>query len=104
MEDISVKLPDEEQTTVTVENDGNATVEVDTSVNHIALKKRWQNRRRMAWVSLISMLVVTALILFTDSVSVMKLDVLSEVITWFYFSCASVIGAYMGFTTWASKR
>jgi uncharacterized membrane protein len=69
-----------------------------------AEKRRWQNRRRMAWVSLVSMIGVTVLILFTNIVPVERLNVLSEVITWFYFCCASVIGAYMGFTTWASRK
>lgn len=68
------------------------------------MKKRWQNRRRMAWLSLISMIGITVMILFTNMVSIEKLKVLSEVITWFYFCSASVIGAYMGFTTWASKK
>jgi len=67
------------------------------------IQVRWVNRRRMAWVSLISMIVITFFILFTNAISIEKLKVLSEVITWFYFSCASVIGAYMGFTTWASR-
>lgn len=62
---------------------------------------RWKNRRRMAWVSLISMLIVTILVLFY--IPEERLKILSEVITWFYFSMASVIGCYMGFTTWASK-
>jgi hypothetical protein len=66
-------------------------------------KKRWQNRRRMAWWSLISMTIVTFLILFTNLVPEEKMKILSEVITWYYLSCASIIGAYMGFTTWASK-
>jgi len=74
--------------------------EDDIDVMH----RRWRNRRRMAWVSLVSMLIATALILFTNLVSTEKLKILSEVITWFYLSCASIIGAYMGFTTWASKR
>ena len=65
-------------------------------------KKRWQNRRRMAWTSLLSMIVVTYLILFTNLVPEERLKILSEVITWYYFCSASVIGAYMGFT-WASK-
>lgn len=68
------------------------------------MQKRWKNRRRMAWVSLLSMLVVTATILFTDLVEIERLKILTEVITWFYFSCASIIGAYMGFTTWASRK
>lgn len=73
--------------------------------NALALEKlRWQNRRRMAWVSLTSMLAVTFLILFTDTVDESRLKVLEEVITWFYFSCASIIGMYMGATTWASIK
>lgn len=69
-----------------------------------AEKARWRNRRRMAWLSLISMIVVTILILFTDLVPVARLNVLTEVITWFYFSCASIIGMYMGATTWAAIK
>lgn len=65
------------------------------------MHKRWRNRRKMAWVSLISMLVVTLLAFFVIPES--RLSLLSEVITWFYLGMVSVIGAYMGFTTWASK-
>ena len=66
-------------------------------------KVRWKNRRRMAWMSLISMILVTYLILFTNLCPPERLKILSEVITWYYFASASVIGAYMGFTTWASR-
>ena len=66
--------------------------------------RRWKNRRRMAWTSLVSMIVFTAAILFTDLVPIEKLKVLSEVITWYYLGCVSVVGAYMGFTTWAGKK
>jgi hypothetical protein len=73
--------------------------------NDLALeKKRWQNRRRMAWISLSSMILMTALILFTNLVPNEKLKILSEVITWYYLTCASVVGAYMGFTTYASIK
>jgi len=68
------------------------------------MKKRWKNRRRMSWVSLISMTLVTYLILFTNLVSVERLGVLGEVITWYYFCSASIIGMYMGATTWASIK
>lgn len=67
-------------------------------------KKRWENRRRMAWISLASMVGFTVLIVFTDIVPESRLEILAEVITWFYFACSSVIGAYMGFTTWASVK
>lgn len=62
---------------------------------------RWKNRRRMAWTAMISMLVVTLLAFFV--IPEPRLALLSDVITWFYFGMVSVIGAYMGFTTWASK-
>ena len=65
-------------------------------------KVRWKNRRKMAWTSLISMLIVTILLLFAP-IDIEKLKVLSEPLTWYYLASASIIGAYMGFTTWASK-
>ena len=67
-------------------------------------KLRWQNRRRMAWLSLASILVITVLILFTKIVPESRLTILGDVITWFYFSMASVIGMYMGATTFASIK
>lgn len=70
----------------------------------ISWKVRWKNRRRMAWISLIAMITVTCLILFTNLVSESRLQILSDVITWFYFSMSSVIGMYMGATTWASIK
>ena len=77
----------------------------ETNGNDKALMlRRWKNRRRMAWVSLLSMTLITFLILFTNLVPEKRLEVLSEVITWYYFCSASIIGAYMGFTTWASKK
>lgn len=67
-------------------------------------KVKWQNRRRMAWLSLISMVVMTCFILFTNLASESRLVILNEVITWYYLTCASIVGAYMGFTTYASIK
>lgn len=67
-------------------------------------KLRWKNRRRMAWTSLVAMIFFTFLILFTSIVPESRLTILSEVVTWFYFSMASIIGMYMGATTWASVK
>lgn len=60
-------------------------------------KLKWKNRRKMAWTSLISMLIFTILILFVVPES--RLTILTDVIVWFYFAMTSIIGAYMGFTT-----
>lgn len=32
-----------------------------------------------------------------------RLTALNDVITWFYFTMASIVGAYMGFATWSAK-
>jgi hypothetical protein len=66
-------------------------------------KKRWRNRRRMAWTSLIAMNIVTVILLFAP-IPEARLKVVSEPLIWSYFAFTSVIGAYMGFTTWASRR
>jgi hypothetical protein len=70
-------------------------------------KVRWQNRRRMAWTSLVCMIILTIslviIAVFTD-VDMSRLKTISEPLSWSYFGFTSVIGAYMGFTTWASKK
>jgi hypothetical protein len=43
-------------------------------------------------------------LLLSDVVAVERIHALKEPITWFFFAAASVIGAYMGFTTWSSKK
>lgn len=75
--------------------------EENKNVNPMSDKVRWQNRRRMAWTALISMVLFTFFILFSNCIPVEKLKVLSDVITWFYFSMSSIIGFYMGATTFA---
>lgn len=57
---------------------------------------RTRNRRRMAYISLFCIIIVTYWVLFFLPIE--RLKVLSDVITWFYFSMISIVGAYMGFT------
>lgn len=64
-------------------------------------KLRWQNRRRMAWLSLTSILIVTILAFFVVPESRLKL--LGDVINMFYLSMASIVGAYVGFATLDKK-
>lgn len=63
---------------------------------------RWKHRRRMAYVALYSMLISTSYV-FGPWVPVERLEHLSDVISWFYFAMASIVGAYMGFATWSAK-
>jgi len=65
-------------------------------------KSRWQNRRRMAWIALSSILVVTILAFFVVAESRLKL--LGDVINMFYLSMASIVGAYVGFATLDKKN
>ena len=60
----------------------------------------WKNRRKMAYIALLSMVVVTAYML-SPYMDLARIEALESVITWFYTVMASVIAAYMGFTTWA---
>lgn len=60
-------------------------------------KVRWKNRRRMAWTSLIYMIVKTTLLLFV--VDPERIKVLTEPLTWSYFCAAAIVGSYMGAAT-----
>lgn len=64
------------------------------------LNYQWRHRRRMAWTAFISILIVTFLCMFI--VDIERLGKLETVVTWFYMAMASIVGAYMGFATYAS--
>ena len=68
-----------------------------------AEKVRWENRRKMAWVSLIALIVQTMIILFAplSILSPEKIALIKEPLTWAYMCESTIILAYMGFTTWA---
>lgn len=59
---------------------------------------KWKNMRRMAWISLIAGLLYPVGVYFTESTQ------LGTIATPFYLFVASVVGAYMGFSTWGDKR
>lgn len=71
---------------------------------------RWKARRRMAWLSLISILVFTAVVLIGMMIWKVPLpneSAIGSIITWFYISATSVIAAFVGasaFTYIASLR
>jgi len=60
-------------------------------------KGRWKNRRRMAWLCLIAIFIVMAIAMF--KIPNDRLALLSELIGWFFTVMASIIGAYVGFST-----
>lgn len=90
---------------VPLEDDGGAPVPspaTTTPCEDPTSPSRWKHRRRMAYLSLLSIIAVTA-ILLGPWVPVERVEKLSDLISWFYFSLASIVGAYMGFATWAAK-
>lgn len=66
-----------------------------TEDEQIALEKRkWKNRRYMAWISMWCMLGMAGATVLFDK----------QFIEAAFYAFASVVGAYMGFTTWYEKK
>jgi uncharacterized membrane protein (DUF485 family) len=102
----SPKLPDDVPKTIKSRKQTEVKPDIKKNGDDPYNKVRWQNRRRMAWTSLICMVIVTVALIciaaFT-SIDMKRFETISEPLSWSYFGFLSVIGAYMGFTTWASK-
>ena len=60
------------------------------------------NRRRQAWITLWSMIVVTLLLMFAVPES--KIKIITDILPFFYITMASVVGAYHGFSAWLGKK
>lgn len=56
--------------------------------------RRWTNRRRMAWLSFWTMVVLTVSAVWFDR----------PVIEAAFYAFASIVGAYMGLATWYEKK
>lgn len=83
-----------------IDLDGNGVV---TKVEEKITEDKFKNRRKMAWAAMICLLVYTA-ILFTPLVDSERIKSLENILDMFYIAMASIVGAYMGFATWASKK
>jgi hypothetical protein len=64
---------------------------------------KFKNRRRMAWLAMVSMAFYTA-VLLTPVIEETRIKSLENILDMFYIAMASIVGAYMGFATWASKK
>jgi hypothetical protein len=68
-----------------------------------AAEEKSYAQRKMAWVSLIGMLIFTAIVflpIFPDS----RIEALADLFGLFYIGMAGVVGAYMGMTAWMAKK
>ena len=66
-------------------------------------EEKADSQRRMAWVSMFSMIVFTIL-LFSPIISDTRVEALADLLGLFYIAQAGVVGAYMGVTAWMSKK
>ncbi len=88
----------DQETNIDIDGDGKV-----TKVEEKITEDRFKNRRRMAWMAITSMAVYTAVIL-TPLINIERIKSLENILDMFYIAMASIVGAYMGFATWASKK
>lgn len=91
---------------IDTDNDGKITkgdIEKSNELLELELREeKADSQRRMAWVSIFSMIVFT-LLLFSPAVSETRVSALADLLGLFYIAQAGVVGAYMGVTAWMSK-
>ena len=83
------------------------------TAEEIALKERIElleqqaekadSQRRMAWVAIISMIAFTAF-MFSPFVPEGKATTLANISDVFFVAMASIVGAFMGFTSWVARK
>ena len=92
---------------IDTDNDGNVTsLEMDQAHRIIDMElseEKSTAHRRMASAAMASIVFFTA-VLFTPMVAVERVTALSELFGLFYISCASIVGGYMGVSSWMSKK
>ena len=90
-----------------VDGDGVVTDEELAAIKAIteteAAEEKADAQRRMAWISLLAMLVFTCMVfmpIFPDS----RIKALADLFGLFYIGMAGVVGAYMGMTAYMSAK
>jgi len=61
-------------------------------------KKKWTNRRRMAWVSLIAIVLLT--IYMFNFMDTSRIEALKGTIEWVYTLFTTIVLSYLGFATY----
>lgn len=88
----------DQETNIDINGDGKV-----TKVEEKITEDKFKNRRRMAWMAITSMAIYTA-VLLTPLIEIARIKSLENILDMFYIAMASIVGAYMGFATWASKK
>jgi len=66
-------------------------------------QEKADSQRKMAWVAIMSMIAFTAF-MFSPVVPQDKATTLANVSDVFFVAMASIVGAYMGFTSWVARK
>mgnify|MGYP003674495942 FL=1 len=76
-----------------------------TKLEEMELKEEKADaQRRMAWVSIIVMILFTTIIMIPGLIPETRLKLLGDLSSLFYISMAGIVGAYMGMSAWMSKK
>lgn len=68
-----------------------------------AENRRWANRRKLAFMAFYAMIVLTV-VLLTKWIPDSRVDNLQDLFGWIYISFSSIVGSYMGLSTWNSMK
>lgn len=93
IDNVEQKQPSE----VDINNDG-----VVSKKEELLYEKKAVNRRRMAWVSLVAMVISGIGIMFFVPES--RLQKIGSMLDLYWISLGGIVGAYVGISTWMSKR
>lgn len=88
-----------------MENNSEVDINKDGIVNdkeQELYEKKAVNRRRMAWVSLLAMIATAFAVLFF--VPETKLDRIKDMLDLYWISLGGIVGAYVGISTWMTKK
>ena len=79
-------------------------VNIKSAISALELhEEKAESQKKMAWVALVAIIVFTAF-MFSPWVPGEKAQTLANLSDIFYVSMASIIGAYMGFTSWVARK
>lgn len=79
-------------------------IKMHTDMLELELREeKAQAQKRMCWISLVSMLVFTA-ILMTPVLSDSRVNALGDLFGLFYIAQASIVGFYFGATAYMSRK
>lgn len=66
-------------------------------------EKKAVNRRKMAWVALIAM-IISGLLLMSPLIPESRLEKLENLLDFYWIALGTITGAYVGISTWMTKR